>query len=1841
DPSPEAQVFALTTGVNSGAAFTGTSADDSFVAGDVAGSQTFTSGDSIDGGAGTDTLTLNSASAISVPVSSSVSNMNVVTVTGSSTVSLNTSTWGVDTLTVTAADDTSITAASTTDVTISASALTNAAGNELSVAGGKDVTVTTADSMDLDETAPSNIVVGGATTGASGAVSVTHTETFTDGAGGVGAADTATGSNITVTGGTSISVSTQATAGDVADNAGDVFTVGAVTITGDANTTSASITSRAEVTNGGAAGAIGITAGTHTIDDKNAASTTAAGTISTVTLATAGDVTIDSSAISTLNLSGTTGTTNIGRGALTAGPSGTSLDLNLTAGTTSTSVGVITDDEAAANTFGFRTINVSATPGATAAGVATTNTVADLIAVDATTLNVSGSGSLTFTLADVVRNATAVNVTSTGTTDLSGDTLNTAATFAGGDGVEKITVGATTKAISMGAGNDTVTVGVTALGAGGSIDGGDGDADTIALATADVSSSTGVTATGSFESSVSGFERLSITDSAATDAVNLANLDDINYITTAGSAGTLTLNNVSSGVQVVTTAAATGTTVALADITATDDVVGFTISGSAQVAAGTLTANGVETLSLSADDTTTPDGTVTHTVTISANAATTVNVSGDADLAITGTGTTFTSINASGQTNGFAGVAWAAIGSLASAATITGGAGADNFGGTTNTATKALTMDGGAGEDTLKGGAGNDTITDTSIETDLDGNSLDGNGGNDTITGGAGEDTITAGAGNDSIDAGAGNDSITLTSGVNVAEGGAGDDTIVAGTGNDTITDSAGDDTYTLSTNWNSTDSITDLSGTDSATVDARSGTDITGGATSGIESFTATFDAASGTVGLANVEGSYLVVLDNDGNASTDVAVSGVSSGSTVRNIHADNDGITVDTAANATLTYDARAASGTSTTFTDVANLTITNGSSTAGDLGSTVLDATDTTVLTVTTGTTSDLDIGAVTNADSLTSITLTAQTDGQDLTVASVDDIDSLTSLTVSAVNGDISLTADLGSTTAGEEGSLLSTISLTATSADITLGGTIYGDTNTDGVVGDASAADLAMTVSAAASFGSTIDAGSIDNQYGTITFASTGAGTADSTLIYADDVTASLDAGGTHVSINAVDDAVITASNSNDVAITTLTTGTASTGVASVTVDGSGAFEITNLAASAGTFTLDGSSATGAITLGTNSRTGKMTIEGGSGNDSLEGGTGIDSLVGGTGDDELVGAGGNDILSGGEGNDTLDVSGAAGIVDIDGGAGNDTLTLGAFLGSTDVIDGGDGTDTATFTVASSVINALTAVEAATVTFNLGGAFNANSAASLDTVNLIAGTSTHGIVVNLPTGVTVNNTASAEAETLTLDTVDGATLTVNALETATNALTITDAATVTLSATQTSAAAAGYGSVVLDASATNALTVTGGNKAAMSTGAVTGTTSLTSIAATTSTAAGDVTIGALATITSLTSLSLTSSLGDLTISTGADMGGTAAGNALSTINITATNSSTIDLSDGQEVTMDTTDSVSDLAATVTVSVDATSTANVGDLENTYGTITVNATNNNTLTFDSLGAEDVTVTVDGTGTTTISQIDTKTGTGDDVTITASGSGDLVVSDLDATDDVTINFASMTSGGTVDITLDDIAGAISITGGAAALTLTTADDTDGVDSQSIVLGSNNGVIDAITTNATDTAAFSVTGLETTDTIDVSVAGANAAIADTLATLDGATTSLGTVTVSIQEISGAYASFGTDSTKNVVALDGDFALASQVVDAIETGGSMEITLDVGNTGFTAGTDAFLVLWDDGANSYLGAYTGTAAAAGANTFTAGAGSITTLITFVGIDDATDVSAAMLGTTFI
>jgi Ca2+-binding RTX toxin-like protein len=371
----------------------------------------------------------------------------------------------------------------------------------------------------------------------------------------------------------------------------------------------------------------------------------------------------------------------------------------------------------------------------------------------------------------------------------------------------------------MGAGNDTVTI--TTLGTAATVDAGDGTADVLKMAGSDAATAS---ATTTFAAQISNFERLSLTAFDAT-TVDLGNLDDISYVTIAGttssSISSANLNNLASGGTIINNAGATSYTVAVKNATTgTADVLNLsTTSATASVVAGAVTANGVETINVAVSDT---EGDATtavfqHTLTLNDTSLKTITVTGDAGLALTNTNTTVTSFSAAGVTTGD--VTWTA-GALAAAATIVGGAGHDALSATS--ATKNVSMEGGAGVDTLTGGAGNDTITDTSTYTgflsDLttsvtnrgnsivggagndtitagDGNdTIDGGTGNDSITAGAGNDTITSGGGNDWLDAGDGIDTITLTSGDNYVTAGAGADTVTGGAGNDTILGGAGAD---------------------------------------------------------------------------------------------------------------------------------------------------------------------------------------------------------------------------------------------------------------------------------------------------------------------------------------------------------------------------------------------------------------------------------------------------------------------------------------------------------------------------------------------------------------------------------------------------------------------------------------------------------------------------------------------------------------------------------------------------------------------------------------------------------------------------------------------------------------------------------------------------------------------------------------------------------------------------------------------------------------------------------------------------------------------------------------
>jgi Ca2+-binding RTX toxin-like protein len=448
--------------------------------------------------------------------------------------------------------------------------------------------------------------------------------------------------------------------------------------------------------------------GIVTITDATGAALDTADTITTVTLTNAGVTIINSSALSVLNLSstGTAANTVTINGQSTT--TETELDLNL-----SGLFGLITATTAGLADTDYATVNVNVSAGSIVGGLSVT---------DATAVNISGGGSASL---GTVTTAAAAVITSTNTGGISLSVGVVDAAFVGtnSSGNDTVTMfAASTADHTTGNGDDTVIMTAGFVGAGGSVDAGGGD-DTISVTVA-------AAVTAGIEDQISNFEVLSITATSAALAgsVNLANWDDINYVTSAGtgafalgvsgftSGGTFELTG---GLDVAGAATLTGAFTGLTD----EFTVALTSAG-ALANAGAVFLGGIETLNIELTDT---DGfTVAHSSTLNVTDAstTTVNISGDTGLTLTGL-TALTTLDASGVTAG--GVIFTAV----NAASLTGGDGNDQLTGSA----LADIIDGGDGDDALVGAAGADDIS--------------GGDGVDVITGGLGADDMTGGAGAD------------------------------------------------------------------------------------------------------------------------------------------------------------------------------------------------------------------------------------------------------------------------------------------------------------------------------------------------------------------------------------------------------------------------------------------------------------------------------------------------------------------------------------------------------------------------------------------------------------------------------------------------------------------------------------------------------------------------------------------------------------------------------------------------------------------------------------------------------------------------------------------------------------------------------------------------------------------------------------------------------------------------------------------------------------------------------------------------------------------------------------
>ncbi|MGV6812583.1 MAG: calcium-binding protein [Brevirhabdus sp.] len=138
--------------------------------------------------------------------------------------------------------------------------------------------------------------------------------------------------------------------------------------------------------------------------------------------------------------------------------------------------------------------------------------------------------------------------------------------------------------------------------------------------------------------------------------------------------------------------------------------------------------------------------------------------------------------------------------------TLKGGAEIDLFNGGTDNDTLLGRggddeLDGGTGDDLVMGGTGADQLTgDTGADTlygGADNDTLDGGDGNDSLRGDLGDDSLSGGGDNDTIKGGAGDDTITGDTGFDVLYGQKGNDVLDGGGRSDVLNGGAGDDTLT------------------------------------------------------------------------------------------------------------------------------------------------------------------------------------------------------------------------------------------------------------------------------------------------------------------------------------------------------------------------------------------------------------------------------------------------------------------------------------------------------------------------------------------------------------------------------------------------------------------------------------------------------------------------------------------------------------------------------------------------------------------------------------------------------------------------------------------------------------------------------------------------------------------------------------------------------------------------------------------------------------------------------------------------------------------------------------
>jgi len=535
-----------------------------------------------------------------------------------------------------------------------------------------------------------------------------------------------------------------------------------------------------------------------------------------------GDTGTDLNALTTLSLANSGGTATVDTSAATL-----ALTVNKIAHTVDLS------GAASLKTLNVTTTGADSTFGLSAAAVETLTVAGDkVLDIDTgstlsalKTVTVSGTAGLSIDASG----ATVTSVNTAATTGTVTATIDgTKATYTGGAGIDNVTLSAAdpTKAINLGAGDDSLTLVNTTDTSTEVLEGGDGT-DTLVLTAADAETNSAATA---FETKINGFERLTIGNASSQEVVDLANLDDISYVKLGSSTATAQVNTITVGgtIEVGDVFSVTVNGTAYSFTAATTTVADIVAGLRAAVATGAPAGITVGV----ADTTTFTLTAATAGVPFTASVATTEGGGGAADdQTLTNTATT---ANAYGI----------ALNNLANNGTVvltdagsvianikdatTGTADVLNVLTTSNnntaygelTANKVETINitvAGAGDTVVVNGVSqpditklNLTVTGATALTTVDASAMKGtftytaNNGTTTVTGGAGNDVLTASGNSDVLIGGAGNDTLT---GANLT-------TLTGGAGNDIFK-------MNVATNVNSYSSITDIAAGDVIDLDA------------------------------------------------------------------------------------------------------------------------------------------------------------------------------------------------------------------------------------------------------------------------------------------------------------------------------------------------------------------------------------------------------------------------------------------------------------------------------------------------------------------------------------------------------------------------------------------------------------------------------------------------------------------------------------------------------------------------------------------------------------------------------------------------------------------------------------------------------------------------------------------------------------------------------------------------------------------------------------------------------------------------------------------------------------